>query len=176
MIDNLFDINDLRIHEYPDPILRAPAGHIERIDDRIVALSEKMVDLMVSAAGIGLAGPQLGVPLRIIAISLTGKDQDAQVLINPELGDFHDWVEMEEGCLSVPGIRGKVRRPACCSVQAVDLDGNSFTMDLVDMAARVVQHESDHLDGTLFIDRLSPLSRITSRKAIKQLERRYSQR
>ena len=156
-----------------DPILRQTAKPIANIDSRIASLAEWMGDLMIKSSGIGLAAPQIGLPLRLFVFNLTGKPDDVEVLINPELSNFQGTSEIEEGCLSLPGVRAKVRRPAACTVTALNLDGNQFVLDAVDLAATVIQHEFDHLDGTLFIDRPNAVSRLSCRKGLKQLEKEY---
>jgi len=173
MRENVPDFGDLRLRYYPDPLLRRPAESVEDIDEVVVKLAERMIELMVREQGIGLAASQLGVPVRIIVVSLSGQAEDAEAFINPELSNFQGWTEVEEGCLSIPGVRAKVRRPAACTVQAHDLDGNRFELDAVDLAATVFQHETDHLNGTLFIDRIGAVSRLGCRKALKQLELEY---
>lgn len=173
MQQNHFDIDALRIRHYPDPVLRAPAETINHITPELSDLAEKMVRLMLQADGIGLAAPQVGLSIRLVVVNLTGKPEEAHVLINPELSDFEGWQEGEEGCLSLPGIRGKVRRHAACNVKASDLDGNEFVMDVVDLPATVLQHETDHLNGVLFIDRLNAVSRLACRKGLKMLESSY---
>jgi peptide deformylase len=171
----LNDINTskLRIYTYPDPFLRQVAKPIEKIDQKIHDLAEEMIRIMIENSGIGLAATQIGVSLRMFVMSLSGKTEDAQVIINPKLDNFQDWSEMEEGCLSVPGVRAKVRRYSACTVTALDLEGNRFVMDVVDLASTCVQHETDHLDGILFINRLSALSKLACRRALKQLEEEY---
>ena len=168
-IDQL-NLDNLHIRTYPDQILRQPAEPVEVIDSNISALVEIMTEHMIAEAGVGLAATQMGVSLQVAVISLTGKAQDAMVFINPELSDFQGWQEMEEGCLSLPGIRAMVRRHEACKVSALDLEGNRFVMDAVDLAAIALQHETDHLKGTLFIDRLSAVSRLACRKGLKYLE------
>ena len=170
---NSIEMDKLEIHTYPDPILSRSAGPITEFTDKIAALAHRMIEIMAQAGGIGLAAPQVGVSLRLIVMSPTTKPQDAQILVNPRLSNFQGAVEAEEGCLSVPDVHARVRRPATCTVDAQDLQGNSFTWDLDDMPARIAQHEIDHLDGTLFIDRLSTITRFACRKAIKQLEKQY---
>lgn len=160
----------LRIRHYPDPVLRRKAQPVPRVDDEIRRLVDRMVHVMVQEGGVGLAAPQVGVPLRIVVISLTGKPEDAEAFINPDLTHFEGASEVEEGCLSVPGVRAKVRRPAACTVQALDIDENPFHLDATDLAATVFQHETDHLNGTLFIDRLTNVARLGARRALKQLE------
>ena len=173
MIFSAPNLNNLHLRYYPDPILRQKAKPVEIINSQIAMLAELMGDIMLKSSGIGLAAPQIGIPLRMILFSLTGKHEDIEVLINPTLTNLQGTSEIEEGCLSLPGIRAKVRRPAACTVNALNLDGDPFTMDAVDLAATVIQHEFDHLDGTLFIDRLNAVSRLSCRKALKQLERDF---
>jgi len=175
MIFSAPHLNNLHLRYYPDPVLRQTAKPIANIDSRIATLAELMADIMVKSSGIGLAAPQIGLPLRMFVFSLTGKPEDVEVVINPELSNLQGTSEIEEGCLSLPGIRAKVRRPAACTVTALNLDGNQFVTDAVDLAATVIQHESDHLDGTLFIDRLNAIARLSCRKAIKQLERDFKE-
>jgi peptide deformylase len=176
MLIESLNLDKLYIHHYPDEILRKRAQEVVEINDTIVRLAEKMTEIMVKSGGIGLAAPQVGVPLRLFVFSLTAKPEDAQVIINPELKNFQGYVDTEEGCLSIPDVRAKVRRPAACTVTAIDLDGNEFVMDAVDLAATVVQHETDHLDGKLFIDRLSTISRFACRRTIRQLEQEFEDR
>jgi len=168
-------LNNLHLRYYPDPILRQKAKPVEIVNSGIATLAELMGDIMIKSSGIGLAAPQIGMPLRMFVFSLTGKPEDIEVLINPELSNLQGTSEIEEGCLSLPGIRAKVRRPAACTVTALNLDGNQFVTDAVDLAATVIQHEFDHLDGTLFIDRLNAVSRLSCRKALKQLERDFQE-
>ena len=153
--------------------MRQVAQPVSKINEQIQRLVDRMIDVMIASCGIGLAAPQVGVGLRIVVMSLTGRKEDAEAFINPQLGDFHGSSETEEGCLSVPGIRAKVRRSAVCTLKAQDIDGNNIVMDMVDLAATCIQHETDHLDGTIFLDRLSPISRLACRKAIRELEQQY---
>jgi len=173
MEQNHLDLNDLRIRYYPDPVLRKRADEITNITPELADLADTMIELMLKADGIGLAAPQVGLSIRLVTVNLTGKPQDAQVLINPVLSDFQGYQESHEGCLSLPGISGKVRRHAACTVQALDLDGNKFVIDLVDLPATCLQHETDHLNGVLFIDRLNAISRLACRKGLKVLESTY---
>lgn len=168
------NIEKLKIVYYPDPILKKKALRIEEITPEIRALAEKMKELMVQARGIGLAAPQVGVGLRMFVASLTSDVNDAQVFINPELTDFQGLSEIEEGCLSLPGVHVKVARPASCQVTAQNLDGETFTLQAEEMTASVVQHETDHLDGRLIIERTTTLERMACRKTIKQLEKDYN--
>ena len=175
MIFSTPDLNNLHLRYYPDPVLRQKAKPVEIVNSGIIALADLMADIMIKSSGIGLAAPQVGLPLRMIVFSLTQKPEDVEVLINPELSNLQGISEIEEGCLSLPGIRAKLRRPAACTVNALNLDGNPFVTDAVDLAATVIQHEFDHLDGTLFIDRLNAVARLSCRKALKQLERDFQE-
>ena len=168
------DLGKLCIVHYPDPVLRKVAEPIEEIGPEVADLAERMIELKIASDGIGLAAPQVGLPLRLVVACLNGDRDDVLVLINPELGDFQGSTDMEEGCLSLPGIRANVRRPTACSMAALDLSGNRIFIDAVDLPARVLQHETDHLDGKLFIDRLNTVSRFACRRGLKQLERDYS--
>ncbi len=172
---NLPDIDSLEIIHYPNPILAQEAKEITEVNEEIVRLADKMVELMVESDGVGLAAPQVGVSLRLIVISPTGTREDAEVLVNPVLTNLIGNCEGEEGCLSVPGIRAKVRRAESCTVTAQDLEGNSFTVDAIDLPAIILQHETDHLDGILFIDRLTTFSKMACRRGIKQLEKEYEE-
>jgi len=172
------DLDRICLRFYPDPVLRRPARALqaEEIDGDLGALAERMTDLMIASSGIGLAAPQVGVPLRLIVISVTGKADNAFALVNPELTNFQGTSEVEEGCLSVPGVRGKVRRAQACTVHAFDLEGQPVVMDAADLSATVLQHEIDHLEGTLFIDRLSTIARLACRKTLKALEDDYARK
>jgi len=167
------DLRKLRICHYPDPVLRGSAQPMVKIDDGTAALAERMIELMLEANGIGLAGPQVGLPWRIFVARLASDGEQMEVLINPVLSNFQGTCEFEEGCLSIPTVRAKLRRAAACTVTALNLEGNRFVIDVVDLAARTVQHETDHLDGILFIDRLSTVAKIGCRRVLKRLEREY---
>ncbi|MBN2375998.1 MAG: peptide deformylase [Sedimentisphaerales bacterium] len=176
MVSKSLDTNKLRLRQYPDPILRSPALPVEIFTPEVSAIAEKMTEIMLANNGIGLAGPQVGISRRIVVISLSGKREDVEVLINPVLSNFQGISEMEEGCLSLPGIRATVRRSAACTVKALDINGQEFVLDAVDLAAIVVQHETDHLNGRLFIDRLNSLSRLSCRRALKQMEQEFQEK
>lgn len=170
---NSVDIKDLRMRHYPDPVLRGKAQRVESFDPALAAIADRMVDIMLQEDGVGLAAPQVGLPIQLVVISLTGKREDVEVFVNPVLSNFQGSCEIEEGCLSVPGVRSTVKRAGVCTVEAQDLDGNGFTMDATEFAAVAVQHETDHLNGILFIDRLSTLGRIACRRGLKLLEQEY---
>ncbi len=167
------DIAKLEIIHYPDPRLRERAEEVVHFDGALASLAQKMIEMMVENQGIGLAATQLGLPVRLIVISLTGQADDAEVLVNPVLSNMEGWSEMEEGCLSVPGIRGKVKRAEGCVVSGQDLDGKEFRSEVHELAATVVQHETDHLNGKLFVDRLGTVGRMAARRGLQRLEREF---
>lgn len=158
---------------YPDPRLRKVCAPISEFDERTAALAERMLDLMGSGNGVGLAGPQVGVCRRIFVANPTGEPEDAQICINPELLDLTGSVEGEEGCLSLPDIRVNVRRARVCGIRAQDVRGQWFELRSEGLVARIWQHETDHLDGRLIIDRMDATDRIANRKKIAQLEADY---
>lgn len=141
------------ILKVPHPALRERARPVKKVTGRHRQLAENMSRLMRRADGVGLAAPQLGVLERIVVIA---PDSKATVLINPEIVAAEGSVVLEEGCLSLPGLYGMVERPAQIEVQALDRRGNEVTYELDGMPARIVQHEVDHLDGVLFIDKADP--------------------
>ena len=174
MADKSIDLNNLTLRHYPDPFLRQVAAPVERITAEVVKLAERMVEIMLESRGIGLAAPQVGVGKRIITVCPTGDIEDVRTIINPVASEFSGWSEIEEGCLSVPEVRANVRRPACCTVRGVDIAGKEVLIAAEDLMATVLQHELDHLDGKLFIDRLGGISRIAVRHSLKDLERQYA--
>jgi len=160
----------LQLVIYPDPKLKSVAKDIHQFDDWLIAVVEHMKDIMVQNKGVGLAAPQVGLSLRLFVASASGKREETRAYINPVLTDEHGSEEGEEGCLSLPDIRIKVPRFKTLRVEALDEHGKAFSEILVDFAARVVQHENDHLDGILLLDRMSPMAKLANRRKIKELE------
>jgi peptide deformylase len=152
------------------PMLVKKAEPVERVDADILRLAGDMVETLHAAPGIGLAAPQVGVSKRLIVVDLSvGENQDDLiVLVNPEIVGKEGEVTCEEGCLSVPDIREKVARPYRVTVKGFDLDGQTVEIDAEDLLARVLCHEIDHLDGILFVEKLSPLKRKLIRKKLKK--------
>jgi len=178
------DPRTLFIVRYPDPVLRTPAAPVEAVDDSVRSLAERMVELMRQAEGIGLAAPQAGVPLRLFVCHVPpseGREADGDpaeatsaplACINPVLSELSGEMEdLEEGCLSLPEILGTVRRPAGVTMEATGLDGERYTLRATGLLARCLQHEYDHLDGVLIIDKMQQLSRMKNRRAIRELEK-----
>ncbi len=149
----------LRILPYPHPSLRYPSRPVEKIDDTLKGYVREMFDLMYAAKGIGLAAPQVGLPYRFFILNLSAdpeKKEEEQVFLNPEIVKRHASIEGEEGCLSFVGLYANVQRARKIRIQAFDLEGKPIDIEAHDLFSRAVQHETDHLDGTLFIDRLIP--------------------
>ena len=166
----------LQIVHYPDPVLQRRAGSVETIDDVVRAVAARMIELMHEAEGIGLAAPQVGLEWRLFVLAGLGEDEPDLVCINPTLTVIDSEMTMrEEGCLSLPGIHVDVRRPGGIRMEALDAHGEPFTITDHGYRARVWQHEFDHLEGKLIIQRMSPMARIATRKALKELKAAYQQ-
>ena len=168
----------LRIVPYPHPALRYESRPVLQIDDKLRGIVREMFDLMYASKGIGLAANQVGIPLRFFVLNLTADpDQPDQerVFINPEILKRHSSEENEEGCLSFPGLYGKVRRARKIRVHSYDLRGGDSETEADDLLGRAIQHETDHLDGKLFIDYLGPIARTTNNAKVKEIEAGYRQ-
>lgn len=163
-----------RIHEvvkWPDPALARRGETVTAFDSKLKKLVEEMFDSMYAAQGIGLAAPQIAISQRITVIDVSFKKNPEEkiVLINPEIVEREGKQVEEEGCLSLPEIREKVARAAWVKVKAQDVTGKWFEIEGDELLARAMQHEIDHLDGVLFIDRLSRLKRDLVMRRIKKL-------
>ncbi len=165
----MIDVDKCKITHYPTEVLRKSAQPIKKIDDSIRQLVEKMTDIMLKNKGLGLAAPQAGLSLRLFIISLNGTRENVKVFINPTVTPNGDLTEMEEGCLSVPGIYTKLRRYNKCSVTATDLDGNEFTDEAEGLYARALQHEYDHIEGMTIVNRMGQAAKIVHRRQLKKL-------
>jgi peptide deformylase len=162
-----------RIFTYPQKILRVPAEPVSNIDGRLQQIIDDMADTMYQAPGIGLACNQIGEPCRIIIFDTSAKDEPNNlcVVINPEIVEASGTVINEEGCLSVVDYRADVKRSECITVKGLDREGNPILLEEEGLPAIVLQHEIDHLNGTLFIDHISKLKReLYKRKLKKQLK------
>lgn len=149
----LWETNDRQpVVKYPEDVLRQPAEPVERVNKRIRQLVARMKEVAKLAHGIGLAAPQVGVSSRVIIASIG--ESRMTTLINPRILRADGAVWGEEGCLSIPGLYGDVERANVVEVEAMDIEGKPVKYLLEGMAARVVQHEIDHLDGVLFIDKV----------------------
>ncbi|MCY3964374.1 MAG: peptide deformylase [Acidobacteria bacterium] len=161
----------LPIRLYPDPVLRVQCAPVEDFGSDLRRLAADMIETMHEAPGVGLAAPQVGVALRVAVVDATaGMDPDAvRVLVNPRVVDSAGVDTDTEGCLSIPDFTEKVTRPATVRVAAVDLEGVPFELNAEELEARVIQHELDHLDGVLFVDRLRGLRRQRARSFLRRL-------
>jgi peptide deformylase len=170
------DLEKLRIVHYPDPCLRRVSEPVTEFDGDLRALVDRMFALMHAGRGVGLAAPQVGVNKRLFVMNITGERPDDMVFINPEIHEMHGVREAEEGCLSFPDMYVQVRRAGECTIAARDLDGEPLELRGADLLCRVWQHETDHLNGTLIVDRMGPGDRIATRRKLKELEATYQER
>jgi peptide deformylase len=160
------------VRQFPDPALRTPARTVEDVDDEVRELAARMAEIMEQAHGVGLAAPQIGVPLRICVIDVSGGKRDGELLslVNPAFVEREGMQIEEEGCLSLPGFNATVPRPARAVVRALDAEGRERIVEGTGLLARALQHEIDHLDGVLFIDRLDPETRKVAMRAVRESE------
>ena len=162
----------LDILKYSDARLHTVAQRVSVVDDRIRKLVADMAETMYKAPGIGLAATQVNVHERVVVIDVSETHDALQVFINPEIIARSDTMQVyEEGCLSIPGIYDKVERPDAVTVTALDLDGKPFTLEADGLLAVCIQHEIDHLDGTLFIQHLSRLKQSRIRQKVAKQDR-----
>jgi peptide deformylase len=166
----------LEIVLWPDPVLLAGTKPVEKVDDHVRQVVAEMRRVMFELRGVGLAAPQVGVPLRMMLVCPSGEPGEEQVLINPQVLSVDGTQVGEEGCLSFPGIYGDVSRAQRVRLRYRDLDGQTREMDLDGFIARIVQHEADHLDGKVFIDRMDAKSRREAEPALGELRSRFSAR
>lgn len=162
----------LPILKFPDPRLRNTAQPIQQITPQIRQLAADMIETMYAAAGIGLAASQVDKHLELIVMDLSEDKTQPQIFINPKITPLTTETQpYDEGCLSIPEIYDRVERPAQIRIEALGLDGQSFSLDADGLLAVCIQHEMDHLDGKLFVDYLSPLKRQRIRDKMSKRER-----
>jgi peptide deformylase len=161
----------MEIVTYPDPVLKRKALTVENIDGEIQSLIDNMSTLMYQSSGIGLAANQVGVEQRIIIFDIDYKEKgkNLTVLINPEIIVAENKIEFEEGCLSVPDFQGMINRKRYVQVQGLDRDGKSINIEAEDLTAICIQHEIDHINGTLILDHVSHLKRSIYKRKIEKL-------
>jgi peptide deformylase len=157
----------LKVRKYGDPALRRRASDVGEITAEIRKVVDDMIETMYDEVGIGLAAPQVGISLRLVVIA-DDRTRQVRPLVNPVIVDRRGEQTAEEGCLSIPGIFAPVSRAAWVRVEARALDGHPVTIEGQDLLARVLQHEIDHIDGVLFIDRLDPVTRDRIKRKIKK--------
>jgi peptide deformylase len=161
------------ILEYPDARLRTVAAPVEKVDDEIRRLVEDMAETMYAAPGVGLAAPQIGVPLRIFVIDVADENEPAQfaAYINPEIIEAVGTQSWKEGCLSFPGVHENVKRAEQIRIRALGVDGVPFEVEATGLLAVAIQHENDHLNGVLMIDKVGPLQRRRMGKKLSERQR-----
>lgn len=160
-----------RVLVYPDPRLRERAQPIAEVTPEVRRRARAMFPLMYEEQGIGLAAPQIGWGVRLFVVNVSGRPEDELVLVNPVVVEKTGGLwSFEEGCLSLPGIRGKVERERRIVLEGQDLDGEPVRVEADGLVARCLLHEYDHLDGVLFIDRLSPAKKQSIKRRLRDLE------
>ena len=166
------------IVKWGDPVLHSPAREVSELNGSIADLVRDMVDTMYAAPGVGLAAPQIGVPLRVIVIDVSVGARPGELirLINPTIVERSGDQQHDEGCLSIPGFEAAPVRPASVTIQGLDLDGSEKTFTGTSLLARAFAHEMDHLDGLLFVDRLSPLKRDLMKRRLRRRFRQVDRR
>ncbi|SOV76147.1 peptide deformylase [Plasmodium sp. gorilla clade G3] len=169
--------DEVKIVKYPDPILRRRSEEVTNFDDNLKSVVRKMFDIMYASKGIGLSAPQVNISKRIIvwnALYEKRKEENERIFINPSIVEQSlVKVKLIEGCLSFPGIEGKVERPSIVSISYYDINGCKHLKILKGIHSRIFQHEYDHLNGTLFIDKLTQLDKKKVRAKLNELIRDY---
>jgi len=165
----------LSILRYPDSRLHTVAANVTQVDDKIRKLINDMAEAMYAAPGVGLAATQVDVHLRVIVIDISSTHDQLRVFVNPELLAASGQADCEEGCLSVPGVYEKVTRAERVSVRALDGDGREFTLEADGLLAVCIQHEMDHLEGKVFVEKLSRLKQGRILARLKKQDRRATE-
>ena len=162
----------MEIVKYGNAVLRQKAKPIKKIDSEIEALVKRMFEVMNEHEGVGLAAPQIGVPRQVFVAWIPGEPPEKLVLINPRIIEAESEWEFEEGCLSIPGITGVCIRPKDIVVEGTTLEGEPVRKRYTGIAARIIQHEVDHLNGILFIDRLNKTKQTLVKTKLKKLAKK----
>ncbi len=164
---------ELKLRIYGDPVLREKSTPVEKFDEDLKETIKKMAELMYKVKGLGLAANQVGIPKRFFIMDIKQKEgtPELEVYINPEILNAKGYTEYEEGCLSIPGYYAKVERYANLYIRAYDLEGKPFEKELTGLQAIAFQHEYDHIEGILFVDRISPLKKELFKRWWKKREK-----
>jgi len=166
------DPQSLSLIYHPNPVLRQMGEEVDPSDPTVQAVARKMVEIMLEFNGVGLAAPQVGLAWRLFVTRDPDNEDGGIAWINPVIDLLCDEVESdEEGCLSLPEIRGDIRRSINIRISGHDIDGNHSSQESDGFMARVWQHENDHLDGILIIDKMSKMDKLVNRRLIRNLER-----
>ncbi|MHC4598991.1 MAG: peptide deformylase [Planctomycetota bacterium] len=163
----------MNVLKYPDPCLNDVADEVRAVGEDVKSLAAEMLSLMYASRGIGLAAPQVGVPKRLIVVNLASDPEEGEeiVLVNPVTMDRDATVEVdEEGCLSLPGVTARVPRWKSVRVRGLDLEGCERVVEAEGLLSRVLQHEMDHLEGILFISKVSPVDRVAIKPKLRALK------
>ena len=159
---------------YPDPILRKVSEPVLAFDESLRDMVAGMFARMQKSKGVGLAAPQVGLRRRVLVLNPSGEEKDALALVNPTIvARAGERVLFDEGCLSFPGIYAEISRPDRCTVRAFDLAGTAFEKEYDGFVSRIIQHEHDHLEGILLVDRMSPAEKLKHKAALEELVDRY---
>jgi len=163
----------LKIIHYPEPVLLKVGKPVEKFDESLKILVSDMFETMYQAKGVGLAAPQVAISQRLFVMDCSGGEDPSQkiALINPEIIQVEGEQYGDEGCLSFPGLYQKVNRGLRAIVRAQDIEGSAFELDVEDLTARCVLHETDHCDGIVFLDRMTTLKRQLAKQKIKRLQK-----
>lgn len=161
------------IRKYPDPVLKKRAESVNHFGDDLQVLIEDMIETMYAAPGVGLAAPQVGVSKQLAVIDVSSRDEEHPllVIINPEIVGAEGETDFEEGCLSIPEYITKIKRAERVTVKACDREGRECVIDAEGLLAIALQHEIDHLNGTLLLDRISPIKREFFKKRFKKTQK-----
>lgn len=167
---------DLKIVQYPHPALRHVSKPLKRVDPELREMIARMFALMYEAKGVGLAANQVDLPYRFFVVNLQSDPEkgEEQVFINPELSRPKGSAEAEEGCLSLPGLYAQVKRSETVTIDAYNLAGEPVHLEAEGLLARVVQHETDHINGKLFIDRLGTAAQLEVRDVVREFEIQFA--
>lgn len=169
------DLSSLEVLRYPDPRLRETCTPVEQVDAYVRALVGRMFELMFAARGVGLAASQVGLSVRLFIASPTFAPEDRRVYINPRIIAAEGSQEGDEGCLSFPSMYCKVKRHSVVTIRAQNLDGKWFEETGEELAARIFEHEIDHLSGSLLVDRMGSVAKLAHRRALRDLEEKFTE-
>ncbi len=162
---------NLKILYYPDKILRCKCRPVDPSDRQVIDVARRMLELMHEARGVGLAAPQVGLDWRLFVANHTNEPDQDFIFINPVLSNHASLSEShEEGCLSIPGVYGQITRPVSVDIEAYNEKGEEVRLSAQELAARVWQHETDHLDGVLIIDKMTPMDKMANKRTLRELE------
>ena len=174
---NELDSASLEVIRYGDPRLAAPSQPIEGpFDEGFTRLVDRMFELMHQHHGVGLAAPQIGLNIRLFVACPSGEPTDRRVYINARLVAAEGGEEDEEGCLSVPGVHAKIKRYQKVTLRAMNPDGSEFEETGEGLLARIFQHEIDHLDGTVIVNRMGSIARLAHRRTLEELHEKYAEK